>query len=235
MKTFIRTMILVFVLLLTNQNILAQQTGFIDADGNKYDTIHHNGYAIMTSNLKTTKFFNGEPIPRAKKNGLWIASRREKQPAYSMWKGAKKSKKKYGLIYNLYVVKDYRALAPEGWYIPSTEEWRQILGVAKGKDKHWESFHYNEATKKQYKRSKKSRYRLKKPRWRLNFTGGGMRMWKGEYTFYSKYTDETLDYEEDSMIWTSDGYLNLTTNKSYFEEWQDKNRGYYIRLVKKLD
>lgn len=227
MKTIIKNMSFVLLIFFASQHLLAQQTGFVDADGNKYDTIHHNGYAIMTSNLKTTKFFNGEPIPRAKKNGLWTASRREKQPGYSMWKGAKKSKKKYGLIYNVYVVKDYRALAPEGWYIPTTEEWRQILGVAKGKDKVSESFYYDKATKKKYKQSKK-------PRWRLNFTGGGMRMRKGEYTFYEKYSGETKDYETDSFIWTKDGYLKLFPSSSYFEEWQDKDRGYYIRLVKKI-
>lgn len=234
MKTCIKKINLVLVFLITSQNLIAQQTGFTDADGNKYDTIHHNGYAIMTSNLKTTKFFNGEEIPRAKKSKQWIRSRKEKQPGYSMWNGAKKSKKKYGLIYNLYVVKDYRDLAPEGWYIPTTEEWRKILGISKGKKKHWESFYHDEDLKKQYKRSKKSRYRLKKPRWRLNFTGGGMRMWKGEYTFYEKYSNKTNDYETDSFIWTKDGYLKLFPESSYFEEWQDKNRGYYIRMVKKL-
>ena len=234
MKTSIKKIGFAFALFIASQNLIAQQSGFVDADGNQYDTIHHNGYAIMTSNLKTTKFFNGEPIPRAKKNGQWIRSRKEEQPGYSMWKGSKKSKKKYGLIYNLYVLKDYRALAPEGWYIPTTEEWRKILGVKKGKKEYWESFYFDPDLKKKYKGSKKSRYRTLKPQWRLQFTGGGMRMDKGEYTFYSKYSDKTFDYEEDSMIWTSNGYLNLTDLKSYFEEWQDKERGYYIRMVKKL-
>ena len=143
-------------------------------------------------------------------------------------------KKKYGLLYNLYVVKDYRTLAPEGWYIPSIDEWKTILDFPKDKTNLARSYYYDSDLKKQFKRSKSSRYRLKKPRWRLNFTGGGMRMWKGEYTVYDKYSNRTKDYETDSFIWTEDGCLRLFRNSSYFDPFQDKYRGHYIRLVKKL-
>ena len=39
---------------------------------------------------------------------------------------------KYGELYNWYVVDDLRELTPEGWRIPTTEDWRDLLNFFAG-------------------------------------------------------------------------------------------------------
>ena len=84
----------------------------------------------MTKNLEVTTFRNGDPIPQAASDDVWELAGENKQPAWCY------NGEHYGKLYNWYAVNDPRGLAPEGWHIPTDQEWTALekaLGENPGK------------------------------------------------------------------------------------------------------
>jgi uncharacterized protein (TIGR02145 family) len=77
----------------------------------------------MTKNLDVSKFRNGDLIPEAKTTEEWEKAGENKQPAWCYYDNDPKIGQKYGKLYNWYAVNDSRGLAPEGWHVPSNDEW----------------------------------------------------------------------------------------------------------------
>ncbi len=73
----------------------------------------------MAKNLDATTFRNGDPIPEAKSNNEWKIAGENKLPVWCYFDNDPKN----GKIYNWYAVNDPRGLAPEGWVIPSDDDW----------------------------------------------------------------------------------------------------------------
>lgn len=92
------------------------QTGF-------YKSVKIGTQTWMTENLNVSNFRNGDPIPEAKTNEEWESARKEGKPAWCYFENDPKNGAKYGKLYNWYAVNDSRGLAPEGWHVPSDEEW----------------------------------------------------------------------------------------------------------------
>jgi uncharacterized protein (TIGR02145 family) len=75
-----------------------------------------------------------------------MANRRGR-PSWCYYNNDPENGKKYGKLYNWYAVNDPRGLAPQGWKVPSKEDWKQLeahLGgteraSTKLKSKNWES------------------------------------------------------------------------------------------------
>jgi uncharacterized protein (TIGR02145 family) len=108
-----------------------------DFDGNTYKTITIGSQVWMAENLKVTHYRNGYPIPAFS----------EVYNPDSAYLGAS-ALATYGRFYNWYAVADHRKLAPDGWHIPSKQQWQVLknyLGTkAGGKIKdagtaHWTS------------------------------------------------------------------------------------------------
>ena len=78
-----------------------------------------------SENLNVSTFRNGDPIPEAKSDEEWVAAEKNKQPAWCYPKNGIDGNK-YGKLYNWYAVSDSRGLAPNGWHIPTIEEWTTI-------------------------------------------------------------------------------------------------------------
>ena len=89
-----------------------------DIDGNEYNTIKINGRIWMASNLKVTKFSNGDPIPNLLKDSQW---KNTNGPAYSLFDNSMKNFD-FGCLYNLNAVIDKRNICPKGWHIPTQDE-----------------------------------------------------------------------------------------------------------------
>lgn len=90
-----------------------------DIDGNVYHTVVIGTQTWMVENLKTTKFNSKEPITKITEwNDLEVGQ-------YCNYNNDENIGNKYGRLYNYYAVHSGK-LAPEGWHIPSKEEW-QIL------------------------------------------------------------------------------------------------------------
>jgi uncharacterized protein (TIGR02145 family) len=118
-----------------------------DIDGNTYHAVSIGTQIWMTENLRVTHYRNGEALWTAYSNEMWMDL---VSGASCVYEDNLINEPTYGRLYNWYAVDDSRGLAPEGWHIPSYEEWQTLadyLGgasVAGGKMKetgttHWDS------------------------------------------------------------------------------------------------
>ena len=95
----------------------------------------------QTKNLDVDRFRNGEPIPQAITAEEWKAAGEREEPAWCYYNNDAENGKIYGKLYNWYAVNDARGLAPQGWHIPTDNEWTILTnylggeGVAGGKMK----------------------------------------------------------------------------------------------------
>ena len=95
-----------------------------DIDGNVYKAVRIGNQIWMAENLRVSRYRNGDLIPnvtedddwRNFKNGAWCNY--DNNPFYDI---------EYGKLYNWYAVDDNRGLAPEGWHVPSEEEWDKLI------------------------------------------------------------------------------------------------------------
>ena len=85
-------------------------------------------------NLTITTFRNGDIIPEAKSNSEWKKAGENKQPAWCYYDNSLSNGEKFGILYNWYAVNDPRGLAPEGWHIPSDEEWTELSNALGGSE-----------------------------------------------------------------------------------------------------
>jgi uncharacterized protein (TIGR02145 family) len=90
----------------------------------------------MSENLNVDKFRNGDLIPEAKTDEEWEKAGENGEPAWCYYNNNPVNGDRYGKLYNWYAVNDPRCLAPEGWKIPSDEDWTSLtyfLGGDAGK------------------------------------------------------------------------------------------------------
>ncbi|MFM7672830.1 MAG: FISUMP domain-containing protein [Bacteroidota bacterium] len=83
----------------------------------------------MLSNLDVTQFSKGDPIPEAKTQEQWIQALDEKKPAWAYYNWDSAQSHQFGKIYNWYALTDKRGLAPEGWNIPSSDDWNELADI----------------------------------------------------------------------------------------------------------
>ena len=96
-----------------------------DIDGNVYNTVLIGDQCWMKENLKTTQYRNGTPIEYPGTNdSLW---RVNTTGAYAWLDNDISFKEKYGSLYNWHAVNNTKGLCPEGWHVPSDEEWMQLV------------------------------------------------------------------------------------------------------------
>jgi uncharacterized protein (TIGR02145 family) len=80
----------------------------------------------MTHNLDVSTFRNGDVIPEAKTEAEFKKAGDNKKPAWCYYGNDPENGKKYGKLYNWFVVNDSRGLAPAGFHIPSDAEWTKL-------------------------------------------------------------------------------------------------------------
>jgi len=85
-----------------------------------------NGQEWMAENLSVFNFRNGDPIPVVKTEEAWKKAGENREPACCYYENNAKYGKTYGVLYNWYAVNDPRGLAPEGWHVPTAEEWTTL-------------------------------------------------------------------------------------------------------------
>lgn len=99
-----------------------------------YETVKIGNKEWMIKNLNVNHFRNGDQIPEAKSNKEWIKAGENQRPAWCYYGNNPANSKKYGKLYNWYAVSDLRGLAPEGWHIPSDQDWEKFIKLLGGKD-----------------------------------------------------------------------------------------------------
>jgi len=113
-------------------------TTISDIEGNIYNTVSIGNQIWMASNLSTSRYRNGAYIPYILNSNQWAAIKR---PALSFYNHDNTYETNYGKQYNWYAVIDTQGICPNGWHIPSNNEWTILsdflggLNVAGGKMK----------------------------------------------------------------------------------------------------
>jgi uncharacterized protein (TIGR02145 family) len=74
----------------------------------------------MAENLKVTHYRNGDPIPQVTDSSAWEYLT---TGAYCKYNNNEDTAATYDRLYNWYAVGDSREIAPEGWHIPTIDEW----------------------------------------------------------------------------------------------------------------
>ena len=94
-----------------------------DIDGNSYKTVKIGEQIWMAENLKVNRYRNGDKIPTGYTRKDWYEL---KTGAYTFNDDNPANFGIYGNLYNWYAVDDHRGLSPEGWHIPTDDEWRKL-------------------------------------------------------------------------------------------------------------
>ena len=95
-----------------------------DIDGNRYKTIQLGSQTWMAENLKTSHYKNGSPVPEVSDAGIWGSLSSGASCWYSNDSAGHACP--YGKLYNWYAVVNSSGLCPQGWRIPSDEDWMTL-------------------------------------------------------------------------------------------------------------
>ncbi len=126
----------------TTKQVIVTEAGCVDIDGNVYRTIKIGDHWWMAENLKVTHFRNGDPITYSG----WSTST---SSAYTNYNSDQSNVTVYGRLYNWYAAIDSRKIAPQGWHIPSYDEWQALVdylggyAIAGGKLKEMGNAHWS--------------------------------------------------------------------------------------------
>jgi len=99
----------------------------------KYESVRIGNQEWMTRNLDVDRFRNGDLIPHIESDKEWEEAGKNGQPAWCYYDNDPENGKKYGKLYNWHAVNDSRGLAPEGYHIPTDEEWSILEEFLGGK------------------------------------------------------------------------------------------------------
>jgi uncharacterized protein (TIGR02145 family) len=94
-----------------------------DIDGNTYKVIQIGDQLWMAENLKVTHYRDGTAIPNVMENTQWTSLL---TGAYCDQNNDSSNVSTYGRLYNWYAVNDSRNIAPEGWHVPTDEEFKTL-------------------------------------------------------------------------------------------------------------
>jgi uncharacterized protein (TIGR02145 family) len=98
--------------------------GFVIPCGySQFKTVKIGDQVWMVENLNVDHYRNGDPIPEVKHPVEWVNLT---TGAWCYYNNDPANGKIYGRLYNWYAVNDSRGLAPEGWHVPTDEEWKEL-------------------------------------------------------------------------------------------------------------
>lgn len=103
----------------------------VDIDGNVYKTVPIGNNLWMAENLRTTRYQNGDVLPNITEDTKWQSLN---TGAWAYYENDSSNGDTYGKLYNWYAVADQREICPQGWHVPSDDEWKQLeryLGMSK--------------------------------------------------------------------------------------------------------
>lgn len=89
----------------------------------EYESVLIGNQEWMLENLDVETYRNGDTIPRLQEGQIWeeLTTGAWTLVTYDGFDGLG-----YGKLYNWYAVNDPRGLAPEGWRIPTNEDWTEL-------------------------------------------------------------------------------------------------------------
>ena len=109
------------VLILLPISILCQVT---DIDNNTYQTTIINGTEWMAENLRVSRFNNGDIIPNIVNDSVWANTN---NPSWCWFNNDSINYAFSGKLYNYYTVSDQRNVCPQGWSVPSYNDFFELV------------------------------------------------------------------------------------------------------------
>ena len=98
-----------------------------DVDNNTYNTVQIGTQCWTQSNLKVSKYRNGDSIPEILNNNIWTQYGSAGVGARCAYNNNSVNQSTYGILYNGYSTSDPRGLCPTGWNIPSETDWNKLV------------------------------------------------------------------------------------------------------------
>ena len=95
-----------------------------DIDGNVYETVQIGQQIWMAENLKTTRYKNGDEITFIDDPNNWDNNYIGHYAAYN---NDLTNVNTYGYLYNWSAANDIRDICPDGFHLPSDEEWSELI------------------------------------------------------------------------------------------------------------
>ena len=187
---------------------------------NKIDTINLfkvGNQTWMSENLNAVRFKNGESIFHAETSEEWRYALNNKIPAYCYYRNDTSLMNEFGVIYNWYVLIDKRGIAPQGFHIPSYNEWNTLFQNLGGINLAGEILRTN--TNQNNENS-------------FNGLLGGSRNDLGafieadEYGHWWSSTSDPNDEKQAKCCYINKSYKNI-----YWGSF-NKGNGYYVRCIK---
>lgn len=96
----------------------------LDADGNLYTEVKIGNQIWLAEPLITTHFNNGDPISYIAEDSKWGE---QTGPAFGWYQSKPENSLPWGAYYNLAVIRDERGICPEGYHIPTMEEYQEMI------------------------------------------------------------------------------------------------------------
>ena len=118
-----------------------------DIDGNVYQTVEIGGQIWMKENLRVTHYRNGDEISTGHTTNEWTNLT---TGAYCAHSDNDNNGDIYGYLYNGYAGSDSRNIAPEGWHVPTDEEFKELemyLGMSETQANSWDERGTDEGNK----------------------------------------------------------------------------------------
>lgn len=95
-----------------------------DVDGNTYPTVTFGSQVWMADNLRTAHYRNGDPIPELTAGGGEGAS--------CTYEYNPENEATFGRMYTWNAAMDSRGLCPQGFHVPTEEEWNTLADLLGG-------------------------------------------------------------------------------------------------------
>ena len=199
-----------------------------DTDGNIYRCVKIGDQWWMAEDMIVTHYRNSDPISNVTENSQWAELT---EGANCSFDNNEDHVSTYGRLYNAHVVEDSRGICPEGWHIPSDEEWLQLelfLGMSE-----------SEANRMTASRGTDEGGKLKSD----SFGGSDEVGFAAKGTGYRDPDGEFRAMEIDTNFWTSTTYDNnsslesilhgLVNSRSNIDRnYHDQKYGFCLRCIK---
>jgi uncharacterized protein (TIGR02145 family) len=196
-----------------------------DQDGNTYRSVDIGEQTWMAENLRAVHYRDGSEIPKVTDLYTWTDLT---TGGFCYYDNDSLNKYIYGALYNWYVIEDERKICPEGWHVPSDEEWTELENYMGGSlyagmklkeigQSHWASPNVGATNES-------------------GFTGlpGGARYWSFQHDFWSLeyfgiWWSSTESYTDSQSAWYR--YISTNSVDVASDIWW-KITGFSIRCVK---
>ena len=128
----------------TSQILNVAGPNLTDIDGNTYETVQIGNQIWTKQNLNVSKYRNGVDIPQITDYDEWHNTYNTQVGAWCYYSNNSSNGTTYGKLYNWYAVNSPNGLAPDGYHIPSAEEWDTLINylggssIAGEKMKNWD-------------------------------------------------------------------------------------------------